>query len=189
MSEYVNQPLSEADMQTKLDEVRANVGKKMDKWANRLQVSMAFTPKVQRVEGERWTENGKLWEMKGGIKMSITHSEQARMPWWCPKCSKPMNHRFDRKFYYLRGMCYNCNVDWEGQMRIDGTFAAFEKRMLRENEKAFLRDKIEEHLTYIKEFKEPTVHFENGPRHVCGATAGRGIHDCPHGSHRSRGTG
>ena len=163
MSSYINSPkLSEKEMEEKLSSIRAGLAVKINKWADRIQVSMAHTPKIDRVEGETFTEYGKSYIIKNGIKQAVSVTQDARMPWWCPKCSKPMNHRFDRKFYYLRNWCYNCNIEWEGQLRIDGKWEAFEKRMVRENEKAFLRDKIQEHQDYIRTFTVPTVYFENG---------------------------
>ncbi len=162
MSNYVKQPLSERDMQTKLDDIRRSVGGKMQKWADRLQFSMATKPKIDRIEGERWVEGGKSWVMHEGIKKTDATLQDVRMPWWCPKCTKIMNHRFDRKFYYLRGHCFNCNVDWEGEMRAAGKWEEFETRMLVANEKAFLHDKIEEHIDYMRTFKPPQLHFEDG---------------------------
>ncbi len=160
---YVNKPqLNEHEAQQKIEELRNQVTGKVEKWADRITVSMAFTPSVDRQEGERWDEDGHTWVQRKGFKERITANEASRMPWWCPKCSKSMNHRFDRKFFFLRGWCYNCNVDIEGQMRVDGTYAKFEKQVMRRNEVSFLKDKIEHHLTYIKEFKEPTVYFEDG---------------------------
>lgn len=159
---YVKSPLSEQDMELKLDEIRNGVASKMKSWADRVQISMATTPQIQRVEGEHWKEDGKLWTVKDGAHQSISILSETRMPIWCPKCSLPMNHRFDRKFYFLRGHCFNCNVDIEGEMRINGTWEVFEKRLVRENEKAFLRDKINEHMEYIRTFKEPQIHFQDG---------------------------
>lgn len=154
--------ISEKEMQTKLEEIKFNVGSKMKTWADRLQFSMAFTPKIERFEGEVWSEDGKRWIMTDGIKRSYSVLQDARMPWWCPKCKRTMNHRFDRKFYYLRGHCFNCNVEFEGAMRINGTWDEFERRLLRENEKSILRDKIEEHIAYMKDFRVPQMHFGDG---------------------------
>jgi hypothetical protein len=154
--------MDEGEMEKKLAEIRGNVSEKLNKWADKIIVSMAYTPKIERREGERFTENGKTFVMKNGVKQSVSLMEEARMPHWCPRCSKAMNHRFDRKFYYLRGWCFNCNVDIEGEMRVNGTFEAYERKLCRANEVSWIKDKIEQHLTYIKEFKEPTVYFENG---------------------------
>jgi hypothetical protein len=145
-----------------LEALRKQVGDKLNSWGSRIQVSMHYKPKVVRQDGERWTENDKTWVMKGGVAQNISITQDAKMPWWCPRCSKTMNHRFDRKFYFLRGWCYDCNVNIEGEMRLNGTYEAFERQMMRANEVAFLKDKIEEKLSYIREFKPPTVYFENG---------------------------
>lgn len=150
------------ETEKKLAELRQKVASKVDRWANAVKISMSIPDKIVRLEGEQWEEDGKRWEMKDGIKRSISALNHARMPWWCPKCSKPMNHKFDRKFYYIRGWCFNCNVDFEGQMRIDGTYEAFEKRLMWENEKALLRDKLQEYRDYIENFTPPTMVFEDG---------------------------
>jgi hypothetical protein len=163
MSEsYVNKPYSEQELEQKLEKIRGDLSKKLGNWADRIQVSMTFAPKIERIEGETWNEEGKNYVMKDGIKQSVSLMQSVRMPWHCPKCSKSMNHRFDRKFFYLRGWCYNCNVDWEGQLRIEGKWEAFERRMIRENEKSFIRDKIQELSQYMKDFTVPTVYFEDG---------------------------
>jgi hypothetical protein len=164
--QYVNMPsIPEKEMKSKLGDIQKSILPKMEKWANKIQVSMAFTPQIDRVDGEIWEENGKKWIKKNGARVSYSSHQEARMPWWCPKCSKSMsgpNEKRHRKFYYLRGWCFDCNIDWEGDMRLNGTWDAFEKRMLRENEKSFLRDKIEENMTYIKEFRVPQMHFGDG---------------------------
>jgi hypothetical protein len=47
-------------------------------------------------------------------------------------------------------------------MKLEGTWDQLEKTMLQENEKAWLRDHIAECKDYIRTFKVPQVHFENG---------------------------
>lgn len=146
-----------------LDEIRQKVAKKLNNWADRLQISYHTTADVRRFVGEQWQDgNGDWWEQKEGYREKKSKLQSARVPWWCPKCSKPMNNKLDDKFYYLRGWCFDCNVNFEGELRRIGEYEAFERRHMRANERAFLRDKIEEHLTYIREFKEPTIYFENG---------------------------
>lgn len=162
MSESYVKKADPRELEQQLDELRKKVSTKVDKWANVIKVSYSIPSKVDRVEGERWEDDGKWWEMKDGVKRSISALSGARMPWWCPKCNKPMNHKFDRKFYFLRNMCFNCNVEFEGQMRIDGTYDAFEKRMMWENEKSFIRDKLQEYTDYIRNFTPPTLVYEDG---------------------------
>lgn len=149
----------------KILEMRNKITEKVDKWANRIQVSMAFTPKITRREGERWTgENGKSWEMKDGVAQSISTTQSARMPIWCPSCKKPMNNRLDPKFYWTRGWCFDCNVEKDGEMiaRRDGSWEKYEQEIMRANEVSILKDKISEHMEYIRTFRPPQIHFDDG---------------------------
>ena len=84
------------------------------------------------------------------------------MPWWCPTCKKPMNHRFDRKFYNIRGWCYDCNINFEHELRVSGRWDAFEKRKIKENQISILEDDIKGTLDYIRTFTEPKLYFEDG---------------------------
>jgi hypothetical protein len=168
---YVKNPLTPEERDRRLDEIRDGVAKKLNKWADRIAVSMAFTPKIKRVDGERWEENGRIWEMKGKIAQTISSTQDAKMPWWCPQCTKAMNHKFDRKFYYLRGWCYNCNIEHEGQMRLNGTYEQWEKNVMKQNEIAFLKDKITEFSEYLTGWKAPTIQFENGQYEQLGTKA------------------
>lgn len=145
-----------------MDELRRSVTKKIDRWADKLIISMYTPPNIPRVEGETWKEDGKTWTKKGGIKMTVSANQDARMPWWCPKCSRPMNGQHDRKFYYRKGMCMECTIDWEGLMRRNGTYAAYERRCVRENEKSWLREQIEEQSAKIKEFHYGKTVFHDG---------------------------
>lgn len=47
-------------------------------------------------------------------------------------------------------------------MRLNGTWAAYELRMLRANEKARIKDEIQERLDYIRTFTAPQLHFSDG---------------------------
>lgn len=118
---------------------------------------------IERKEGETWTDSdGKIWTVKNGIKQSITKLQYAKTPWWCPKCERAMNHRFDEKFYRLYHMCYDCTITEHTRMKLDGTWDEFERTMTRRNEMAWLRDHIQECRDYIDTFRTPQVHFENG---------------------------
>ena len=151
--------------EAKILEMRDRITNKVDKWANRIQVSMAFTPKITRREGERWVDgNGKNWVMSDGIAQSISTTQDARMPIWCPSCKKPMNGTYDKKFYWLRGHCLNCNIDRDGEMiaKNDGTWEKYQHEIMTANEVAMLKDKIAEHLDYIRTFSTPQAHFDDG---------------------------
>jgi len=153
--------MSEDRVSQKVDAMRNQLASKLNKWDRPIFGYTSVEP--ERKEGEKWFDvNGKAWTMKNGLKQSISKLQEAKMPWWCPKCEKAMNHRFDTKFYNLYSQCYDCTINQQTQMRIDGTWDAFEKKMIRENEKAWLRDQIQERKDYIRTFRTPQVHFENG---------------------------
>lgn len=146
----------------KVDALRNQLASKIQKFDRPI---VGWRPEAEptRKEGERWFDaEGKAWTVKNGIKQSISKLQDAKTPWWCPKCEKSMGHRLDDKFFKLYNQCYDCTIKQHTQMKIDGTWDAFEKRMLRENEKAYLRDMIEERKDYIRTFRTPQVHFENG---------------------------
>ena len=63
-----------------------------------------------------------------------------RMPWFCPKCDKAMSKRLDDKFWRMMGHCFNCQVDMENKMRIEGVFEDYAKTKMLENQKAQLKD-------------------------------------------------
>ena len=65
---------------------------------------------------------------------------KARMPWFCPKCKKVMKKKLDNKFWYRSGHCFDCQIDMENRMRIEGTFEDYAKTKMLENQKAYLKD-------------------------------------------------
>jgi hypothetical protein len=147
-------------MEQKLESIRGELAKKVKQFDRPI---VGWRPDViERKEGETWEDDGKLWTVKNGIKQSITKLQEAKTPWWCPKCEKAMSHRFDDKFYRLYHMCYDCTIQEHTRMKLDGTWEAFEQSMVRRNEMAWLRDHIQECKDYIRTFKTPQVHFENG---------------------------
>lgn len=150
-----------SDMDGKVAEMRKKLEGKLNKWDR--PVFGYVGTKIERKEGEVWEDaDGKSWTVKNGITQSITKLQDAKTPWWCPKCNKSMGHRFDTKFYHLYNQCYDCTIKQHTKMMIDGTWDAFEKKMLRENEKSFLKDKIEERKDYIRTFRIPQAHYSNG---------------------------
>ena len=62
------------------------------------------------------------------------------MPWFCPKCKKAMKKRLDDKFWRIQGHCFDCQVDFEHRLRLEGTFEEYAKTKILENQKAYLKD-------------------------------------------------
>lgn len=139
-----------------LNDVRRKVAEKMNKDGNKLVFGWRGEPEPTRKEGDVWEDvNGKKWTVKNGIRQSVTKLDSAKTPHWCPKCSKPMNHRFDIKFWRIRGHCYDCNIKAETKMRTDGTWEKFEQNMMLRNYIAEVKDKIEELQSYHDTFTKP----------------------------------
>ena len=128
-----------------LNDVRRKVAEKVGKEGNRLVFGWRGEPEPTRKEGDVWEDiDGKQWTIKNGIRQSVTKLDDAKTPWWCPKCSKPMNHRFDIKFWRLRGHCMDCNVKHETQLRKEGKWQDFEQKMMLRNYIASAKDTIAE---------------------------------------------
>lgn len=172
--QIINKPYTEEELERKVAAVRADVSNRLNKWTNKIifAVSSGDKPHIKREEGEQWVEGDKTWVVKNGIRQTVSKLETARMPWWCPVCKKPMNHRFDRKFYYIRGWCYDCNINFEHQLRIvPGKWEAFERRKIKENEISIVKHDMQETVDYLKTFTEPKIYFENGGYEVLATKA------------------
>jgi hypothetical protein len=151
-----------SDVNQRVEALRNKLASKVQKFDRPI---VGWRPEVEptRKEGEKWFDvEGKEWTVKNGIKQSITKLQDAKTPWWCPKCNKSMSHRFDDKFYRIYNQCYDCTIEEHTKMKLDGTWEEFERTMVRRNEMAWLRDHIEECKDYIRTFRTPQVHFQNG---------------------------
>ena len=69
--------------------------------------------------------------------------QEARMPWFCPACKKTMNKRLDNKMWYLYNHCFDCQVDFENKLRLEGKFEEWEQNKVTANHKAYLQDLLQ----------------------------------------------
>ena len=81
-------------------------------------------------------------------KLEVT--KEARMPWFCPDCKKVMKKRLDNKMWYLYTHCFDCQVEIENKMRIDGTFDEWATKKVIANK-----------LSWIKEQRQGLLEFKN----------------------------
>jgi hypothetical protein len=144
----------------KNEEALYNVRKKVSEVLNKENKKIVFgwrgEPEPSRNEGEVWEgKDGKTWTIKNGIKQTVTKLDDAKTPWWCPKCSKPLNHRFDIKFWKLRGHCMDCQAKSETEMRLSGNWKQYEKNTMLRNYLSELRYKIEELQDYHDTLSKP----------------------------------
>lgn len=126
-----------------LNNVRRKINEVLKKNDERIVVGWRPGLEQKREEGEVWeARDGSKWTIKNGIRQKITKLDAAKTPWWCPKCSKPLNHRLDIKFWRIRGHCMDCNTKLETEMRRNGTWDKYEQHLMRANYISALKDRI-----------------------------------------------
>ena len=83
-------------------------------------------------EGDVWTENGREWTIKDGIKQNITKLDKAKeltMPMFCPSCGGVMKHKFDPLFWKNHRRCYNCVVEFETRLKTKGLWTEYQTQI------------------------------------------------------------
>lgn len=142
--------------QDALNDVRRKVAEKLNKEGDKLVFGWRGEPEPTRKEGDVWEDvNGKKWTIKNGIRQSVTKLDLAKTPYWCPRCTKPMNHRFDVKFWRIRGHCMDCVIKDEGKIRREGKWEEYERTLMLRNYIASVEDKITELQNYYDTFSLP----------------------------------
>ena len=139
-----------------LNDVRKKVAEKLNKDGNKLVFGWRGEAEPTRKEGDVWEDvNGKKWTVKNGIRQTVTKLDDAKTPHWCPKCSKPMNHRFDIKFWRIRGHCFDCNVKFETELRRQGKWKDFEQKIMLRNYISAAKDRLQELQHYLTNLSKP----------------------------------
>ena len=93
--------------------------------------------RVDYKEGDVWVENKKTWTIKDGIKQTVSKMDAIKkeifMPLCCPKCSKVMKKRLDKPNYKVHKMCFDCVIDYEHKLRIEGNYDDYIKKLRLKN--------------------------------------------------------
>ena len=102
------------------------------------------TKKEDHKEGDIWEENGKQWTIKDGIKQTATKldrvKKEAIMPLFCPNCGSLMKKRLDTKMYKIHKTCFDCVIEMEHKLKIEGKYEEYEKNMVANNADNYLDD-------------------------------------------------
>ena len=100
---------------------------------------------IKREVGDQWTDDeGNIWEQKKGYKIKLGKLSELRSEInTFPKCSKEVctctnPNRNDLKMKALHGMCFDCVIDMEHQLKIEGKYEEYERQKLLSNGKAWL---------------------------------------------------
>jgi hypothetical protein len=143
-------------MSNDLNNVRRKINEVMQKEGNRIVVGWRPGLETKRQEGEVWeTLDGRKWTVKNGITQTLTKLDTANTPWFCPQCTKSMPHRFDTKFWRLRGKCMDCVIKEETEIRRQGKWEEYEQQILKANYRAVLVDKLMELQDYHDTISNP----------------------------------
>jgi len=109
------------------------------------ETQVGYTSKKEdRKEGDVWEENGKKWTIKDGIKQTYTKldeiKKEAILPLFCPNCGTLMKKRNDSKMYKLHKKCFDCVIEMEHKLKIEGKYKEYEKNMMANNAEDYIND-------------------------------------------------
>lgn len=115
------------------------------------------TKSVKHLEGDVWTESGKTWTIKNGIKRTVSKMDEARKsvltPLCCPNCNGSMKHYLDEKMWAIHKLCFNCTIDMEHEIMKAGKWEEYEKGKIKANAISYFKD-VE---AFLEEFSEDQI--------------------------------
>jgi len=95
-------------------------------------------------EGDIWEEGGKKWTIKDGIKQTVTKLDQVKkeaiLPLFCPNCGSLMKKRLDAKMYKIHKTCFDCVIEAEHKMRMNGSYKKYESEIMLDNADDIIND-------------------------------------------------
>lgn len=118
--------------------------------------------------GETWfDDDGVEWEQRAGFKIKKGKLDEIRelinaskVPSNCPKCNQSMTKALDKKFWKLEGHCFDCQIEFEHNLRIEGKYEEYECDRILRNAEAWLRDAEQEAKELAEAFRNP-ITFAN----------------------------
>lgn len=104
---------------------------------------------IKREVGDQWTDDEEnIWEQKKGYKVKLGKLSELRKELnifpKCPKevCTCTTLNRNDVKMKALHGVCFDCVIDMEHQLKIEGKYDEYERQKMLDNGKAWLKQAI-----------------------------------------------
>lgn len=128
---------------------------------------VGFDKKEEKhIENDIWEENGKKWTIKNGIKQTITKldsiKELTKFPLKCPNCHKAMKpNSYNKKMYAIHKQCFDCVIEHETKLKLEGKFEEYEKNLLNLNRTSHL-DEFELTLDEYSKSLNDTYMTEQG---------------------------
>jgi len=91
------------------------------------------TKQTDHKEGDVWTEGRKTWTIKNGIKQTVSKLDAIKkevfIPLSCPCCNKIMKKRLDKPNYKIHKKCFDCVVEFEHKLKINGKYDNYIKTL------------------------------------------------------------
>lgn len=115
------------------------------KFSDKTKTSYGYTKEqIIYKEGDIFEENGKQYQIKDGIKISYSKLDFVRkslqLPLSCPCCNKSMKHRYDKKFYSIHKKCFNCVIEYETKLRVEGKYEDYVNSIRNSNTNSLIKD-------------------------------------------------
>jgi hypothetical protein len=135
----LNKEFSERDIQRMRNIIGGNT-------ANTTRIQTGYTQaQIKHVEGDIWEENKKTWTIKNGIKQTVTKHDALKamveFPLVCPCCNNPMKSTsLNKKMFTIHGTCFDCVVEMETKLKVEGKYEEYEKKMLNANKNTSVDD-------------------------------------------------
>ena len=90
----------------------------------------------------------------GDIESPLTKiMKDVRMPMFCTKCDRIMNKKIDDSAWMQFGHCFDCQIEFENKLIINGQYEDWRKKRAIQNKIAELTDKLQG----IEEFRSQSV--------------------------------
>tara|TARA_Y100001972_G_scaffold12373_1_gene13267 strand:+ start:276 stop:857 length:582 start_codon:yes stop_codon:yes gene_type:complete len=127
----LNKEFKRKDVERMRNLIKGNVNESAE-------LQVGYTSKKESYkEGDIWEEGGKKWTIKDGIKQTYTKLDKARkeatLPLFCPNCGSLMKKRLDTKMYNIHKKCFDCVVEMEHKLRIEGKYNEYQKNIVADN--------------------------------------------------------
>lgn len=137
---------------------------------NKIQVTVGdYAPTISRKVGDKWTDDdGNEWEQKEGYAVKLGKEWQQELHQYlnsfsnCPKesCTCTLPKRLDEKMKAIHGMCFDCVIEMEHKLKIQGKYKDYEQEKIKQNALAWLRQAERDKDLVIEELTR-TLKFVN----------------------------
>ena len=134
----LNKEFKRKDVERMRNLIKGNTGESAE-------LQVGYKTKIEdHKEGDIWEEGGKKWTIKDGIKQTHTKldavKKEAILPLFCPCCGTLMKKRNDPKMYKIHKKCFDCVIDMEAKLELEGKYGEYERDMISKNAEAYADD-------------------------------------------------